>query len=121
MNAEIPEVAQRGTPKRRSALVLPILRGETSVAEGARQHAVTVAEVEDWRDRFLLGAENALRSRPRNEEALKDEQIKQLRQKVGELVVDLHICRRRRSCALRSRGRSSRGGRAPRQLLPPRL
>ena len=37
------------------------------------------------------GAENALRSRPRDDEALKDEQIKRLKQKVGELVLDLDI------------------------------
>jgi len=50
-----------------------------------------VAEIEDWRDRFLLGAENALRARPRDDEALKDEQIKRLKQKLGELVLDLDI------------------------------
>jgi hypothetical protein len=32
-----------------------------------------------------VGAENALRSRPRDEEALKDEQIKKLKQKIGDL------------------------------------
>jgi hypothetical protein len=52
-----------------------------------------VAEVEDWRDRFLAGAENALRSRPRDEEAAKDEEIKKLKQKVGELVLDNDILR----------------------------
>ena len=36
-------------------------------------------------------AENALRSRPRDDDALKDEQIKRLKQKVGELVLDLDI------------------------------
>ena len=50
-----------------------------------------MAEVEEWRDRFLLGAENALRARPKDEDALKDEQIKKLKQKVGELVLDLDI------------------------------
>ncbi|MCW5779166.1 MAG: hypothetical protein KIT71_06710 [Nitrospira sp.] len=50
---------------------MSILKGETSVAEAARTHRLTVAEVEDWREKFLLGAENALRSRPRDEEALK--------------------------------------------------
>jgi hypothetical protein len=38
------------------------LKGETSVAEAVRTHGLIVAEVEDWRERFLLGAENALRS-----------------------------------------------------------
>lgn len=50
-------------------------------------------EVEDWHQRFLLGAENALRARPKDDEALKEEQIKKLKQKIGELVVDADILR----------------------------
>jgi transposase-like protein len=92
--AEAPDDnIQRWTAKRRAALVLSLLKGETSVAEAARKHGLTVAEVEDWRDRFLLGAENALRSRPKDEEALKDEQIKKLKQKIGDLVLDNDILR----------------------------
>ena len=86
-----PESPQRWTAKRRAALVLSLVKGETSAQAAARKHGLTVAEVEDWRDRFLLGAENALRARPKDEEALKDEQIKKLKQKVGELVLDLDI------------------------------
>jgi hypothetical protein len=37
------------------------------------------------------GRENALRARPKDEEALKDEHIKKLKQKIGELVLDLDI------------------------------
>ncbi len=88
MADEIPDSIQRWTAKRRVALVLRILKGQTSVAQVARQHGLTVAEVEDWQDRFLLGAENALRARPKDEEALKDEKMKKLKQKVGELVLD---------------------------------
>ena len=77
--------------KRRSALVLEILRGATSVAEAARKHALTVAEIEEWRDRFLSGAENALRSKPLDDEAQKTQEIKRLKQKVGELVMDMDI------------------------------
>ena len=82
---------KRWTTKRRSALVLQILRGETTAAEAARKHGLTVAEVEDWKERFLSGAENALRSKPLDEEALKDAEIKRLKQKVGELVMDMDI------------------------------
>jgi transposase-like protein len=85
------EQLKRWTAKRRTALVLEILRGDTSVAEAARTHALTVAEIEDWKQRFLAGAENALRSRPLNDEAQKDRDIKRLQQKVGELVMDLDI------------------------------
>lgn len=43
------------------------------VQEAARKHALPVAVLEEWKDRFLSGANNALRSRPRNAEQLKDE------------------------------------------------
>ena len=84
---------QRWTTKRKAALVLSILKGETSIQEAARKHGVTVAEIEDWKERFLLGAENALRARPKDEEALKDEQIKKLKQKIGDMVMDMDIMR----------------------------
>jgi transposase-like protein len=82
---------QRWTAKRRSALVLSILRGETSAQEAARKHGLTVAEIEDWQDRFLSGAENNLRAKPRDDEALREEELKRLKQKVGELVMDNDI------------------------------
>ena len=91
MAAEYAEPIERWTAKRRVAVVVSTLKGETSVAEAARQHGLTVAEVEDWREKFLLGAENALRSRPRDEEALKEAQIKKLKQKIGDLVLDNDI------------------------------
>ena len=85
------ESVQRWTAKRRASLVLSVLKGETSIQEAARKHGLRVAEIEEWRDRFVLGAENSLRSRPKDDEALKDEQIKKLKQKVGELVLDIDI------------------------------
>ncbi len=85
------EQLKRWTAKRRAGLVMEILRGDTSVAEAARKHGLTVAELEDWRERFLAGAENALRSRPADEDGQKDREIKRLKQNVGELVMDLDI------------------------------
>jgi transposase-like protein len=93
MTSEFSEPIERWTAKRRVSLVVSILKGETSVAEAARTHGLTVAEVEDWREKFLLGAENALRSRPKDEEAVKEEQIKKLKQKIGDLVLDNDILR----------------------------
>jgi transposase-like protein len=80
---------QRWTAKRRVALVLSVLRGETTVAETARRHGITVGEIEPSRNRFLLGAENALRGRPKDEEALREEEIKRLQHKIGELTFDI--------------------------------
>ena len=87
------EEVQRWTAKRRAALVLSLLKGETTVAEAARRHGLKVAEVEDWRDRFLLGAENALRARPKEGEALREEELNRFMRKVGELTIDLDILR----------------------------
>lgn len=93
MASESADPIERWTAKRRVALVVSILKGETSVAEAARTHGLTVAEVEDWSEKFLLGAENALRTRPKDEESLKNEQMKKLKQKIGELVLDNDILR----------------------------
>ena len=84
---------QRWTAGRRTALVLSILKGELSVTEGAQRHALTVAEIESWKERLLVAARNALRSKPRDEDAMKDEQIRRLQQKVGELVLDNDMLR----------------------------
>jgi transposase-like protein len=90
---ERPEEVQRWTAKRRAALVMSLLKGETTVAEAARRHGLKVAEVEDWRERFLLGAENALRARPKEDEGLREEEVNRLKRKVGELTMDLDILR----------------------------
>ena len=87
----IPNDVKRWTAKRRSALVLQILRGETTAAEASRQHGLKVSEIEEWKQKFLSGAENALRSRPRDEEGQREAEVKRLKQKVGELVMDLDI------------------------------
>ncbi len=93
MATESTDPIERWTAKRRVILVVSILKGETSVAEAARKHGLTVAEVEDWREKFLLEAENALRTRPKDDEALKDEPVKKFKQKIGELVLDNDILR----------------------------
>lgn len=90
-NEQENDIQQRWTTKRKTALVLSILKGEISTQEAARQNGLTVGDVEDWKDRFLLGAENALRSRPKDEEALREEHVKKLERKVGQLVMDIDI------------------------------
>ena len=69
-------------------MVVSILHGETSMSR-----ELTVAEVEDWQDRFLSGAGNSARSMPKDHEALREEKVRRLKQMVGELVVDNEILR----------------------------
>lgn len=91
MSTDAEDTLKRWTAKRRTALMLEIVRGDTTVAEAARKYGLTVGEIEEWRDRFLAGAENALRSRPRDEDAQKDHEVKRLKQKVGELVMERDV------------------------------
>lgn len=70
--------------------MVDILRGTTSIVEAARAHGLTVADSEQWKNRFLTSAENTLRSKL-DEEALKEQEIKRLNQQVGELVLDLDM------------------------------
>jgi len=81
------------TANRCTALVLGILKGETSVAEVAQKYGLDVAEVEGWQEQFLHGAENSLRRHPKDEEGLTDEHIKTLKQKIGDLVVENDVLR----------------------------
>jgi transposase-like protein len=85
----VPDDVQRWTARRRIALVLGILKGEMSIEEGARRHGLTAGEIEDWKERMLVAAHNALRSKPRDEEAVREEQFRRLKQKVGELVLEV--------------------------------
>jgi uncharacterized protein (DUF2252 family) len=91
--ADFPEDVQRWTAKRCVALVLSIVRGETSMAEAARKHALTVAEIEEWQERFLAARRERAAIAAEGRRGFEDEHIKKLKQKVGELVLDLDILR----------------------------
>ena len=64
------------TTRQRLAIVLSVLRGERSVAEAAREHGLTVTEVEEWKRRVLLGAGGAPQAQAVDGKVLKDKQIR---------------------------------------------
>jgi hypothetical protein len=86
--------------------VISLVKSETTAVEAARRHGLKVAEVEDWRDRFLLEAENALRA-PKEDEALREEELNRFKRKVGELTTDLDILRTASRLRPTTRGTSS--------------
>jgi len=105
MADENPESPQRWTAKRRAALVVSILKGETSVPAAARKHALTVAEGRGVARAVSARGGERIATRPRDEEALKDEQIKRLNQKIGDLALDLDILKEATKDRLFPRGR----------------
>ena len=100
MSARFEELAWRETPmgeislRRRREPSLDVDVFEVKLGDEYLMSSLfTVAEIEQWQERLMAAAENALRSRPKDDEALKDEQIRKLKQKVGELVLDVDILR----------------------------
>jgi len=85
--------AERGrwSSRRKTEVVLRILRGETLDAL-SRELRVTVATLAQWRDQFLAGGQSAVRSRPAD---ARDEDLARLRAKIGELTMETELLRER--------------------------
>jgi transposase-like protein len=85
---------QRWTAKRKATLVIDILQGKTTAAEAARQHALTLAEVEQWTDDFITQGTEALRSHPRDLAQQFEAERKTLLAKVGELTLHVDLLKK---------------------------
>ncbi len=75
---DVLDEVQRWTAKRKAAGVLAIVKGETSAAAAARKHGLTIAEIERWQEQSFSAGENALRTRSKDDEGARDEQIAKL-------------------------------------------
>lgn len=64
MSIEMDEEIKRWTARRKSALVLDIIQGKTTVSESSRQFDLPPSEIESWIDQAKAGLENALKAMP---------------------------------------------------------
>jgi transposase-like protein len=88
------DVAIRWTAKRKASIVLDLLKGKRTMVEVCREYDLKQSEVEEWIDLFIQGGQNRLRSRPRDEKVLIDEREKQLKAKIGELVMEVDVLKK---------------------------
>lgn len=65
MNQEVPE-GKRWTAKRKAALVLDIIRGNTTAAQASRSYDLMISEIEEWVADAMAGMENQLRAKPKD-------------------------------------------------------
>ena len=77
----------RFSARRKAETVLRLLRGE-SLETVSREAGVTAATLSEWRDDFMAAGEAGLKTRA---PSLQDDQIKDLKAKIGELTMDLAI------------------------------
>lgn len=83
------EEIKRWTAKRKSALVIEILQGKTTVAEASRAFDLTPSEIEGWVDDAKRGMENALRTNPLDMREQYEKQLKELQEAYGEAMLEL--------------------------------
>ena len=80
---------QRWTAKRKAELVLSLIKGETTLVDACRQYDLKQSEVEAWQDTFLKFGEQGLKSNSKDVQKQHENELKELRAKVGELVLEL--------------------------------
>jgi len=90
------EDVKRWTARRKSALVLEIIQGKTTVAEAARSFDLTPSEIEEWVDQGKSGMENALRAKPEDICEQYERQLKDFQEAYGEAMLEL---RARKNCS----------------------
>jgi transposase-like protein len=89
MSIKMEDEIKRWTAKRKSALVLDIIQGKTTVSEASRSYDLSPSEVETWVDDAKRGMENALRANPLDIKEQYERQIKDLQEAYGEAMLEL--------------------------------
>jgi len=89
MSTKMEDEIKRWTAKRKSALVLDIIQGKTTVSEASRTYDLSPSEVEKWVDEGKRGMENALRANPLDVKEQYERQIKDLQEAYGEAMLEL--------------------------------
>ena len=89
MSEMMEEEIKRWTARRKSALVLEIIQGKTTVAAASRQFDLTPAEIESWIEDGKRGMENALRTNPLDMREQYEKQLKELQEAYGEAMLEL--------------------------------
>jgi transposase-like protein len=83
------ETVKRWTAKRKTALVIEIIQGKTTVAEASRTYDLAPSEIESWVDDAKKGIENSLRATPQDIHAQYEKQLKDLQEAYGEAMLEL--------------------------------
>jgi len=89
MSELMDEQIKRWTVKRKSALVLEIIQGKTTVAEASSAYDLPPSEIENWVDDGKCGIENVLRAKSQDVREQYERQLKDLQEAYGEAMLEL--------------------------------
>ena len=89
MSMTMEDSIKRWTAKRKTALVIEIIQGKTTVAEASRSFDLSPSEVESWVEDAKKGMENSLRANPLDIREQYQKQLKDLQEAYGEAMLEL--------------------------------
>ena len=89
MSVTMDDSIKRWTAKRKTALVIEIIQGKTTVAEASRSFDLSPSEIEGWIDDAKRGMENSLRANPLDIREQYEKQLKDLQEAYGEAMLEL--------------------------------
>jgi len=84
MSITMDEEIKRWTAKRKTALVMDIIQGKTTVSEAARGFDLAPSEIEAWVNDAKQGMENALRAKPLDIREQYEKQLKELQKSMAK-------------------------------------
>ena len=91
MSEKVPESIERWTAQRKAAIILEVVKGQISVPEAARKYGFTQNEYRKWADEYHQVGVEALKTIRKDQEARHQAEIRRLRAKIGQLVMDDEI------------------------------
>lgn len=89
MSTEMKSENRRWTAKRKSALVLDIFKGKTTVSEASRAYDLSPSEIEGWIEEATWGMENALRAKPHDIREQYERKVNDLQEAYGEAMLEI--------------------------------
>ncbi|MEL6475394.1 MAG: DUF1153 domain-containing protein [Pseudomonadota bacterium] len=89
MSETVADDIKRWTAKRKSALVIEIIQGKTTVAQASRTYDLTPSEIESWVEDGRKGMQNALKANPLDVRQQYEKQLRDLQEASGEAMLEL--------------------------------
>jgi transposase-like protein len=86
-----PEAIERWTAQRKAAIIIEVMKGQISVPEAARKYGFTQGEYRKWAEEYHQAGVEALKVNRKDQDAKYQAEIKRLRAKIGQLVMDDEI------------------------------
>ncbi|MBP0484862.1 DUF1153 domain-containing protein [Sagittula salina] len=89
MSMTMDDTIKRWTAKRKTAPVIEIIQGKTTVSEANRSFDLTASEIEGWVDDAKRGMENSLHANPLDIREQYEKQLRDLQEAYGEAMPGL--------------------------------